>query len=34
VQGWTYYLLPEKWSSRLDFTYIINDSDQVSIELY
>jgi hypothetical protein len=34
MQGGTYYLLPEKWSPQLDFTYIINDSDQVSIELY
>jgi hypothetical protein len=34
MQGGTYYLLPEKWSSRLDFTYIISESDQVSIELY
>lgn len=34
MQGGTYYLLPEKWSPQLDFTYIINNSDQVSIELY
>ena len=34
MQGGTYYLLPEKWSPQLDFTYIINSSDQVSIELY
>jgi hypothetical protein len=29
-----YYLLPVGWSPHLDFTYILNVSDQIRIELY
>lgn len=34
MRSGTYYLLPARWSQHLDFTYIINDSDQTRIELY
>ena len=34
MQSGTYYLLPQGWSPRLDFTYIIIQNDQTSIELY
>jgi hypothetical protein len=34
MQSGTYYLLPQDWSSQLDFTYIINENDQMNIELY
>ena len=34
MRSGTYYLLPVGWSSHLDSTYVIDDSDQVRIELY
>lgn len=34
MQSGTYYLLPQNWSPQLDFTYIINENDQMNIELY
>jgi hypothetical protein len=34
MQSGTYYLLPQGWSPQLDFTYIIIQNDQTSIELY
>ena len=34
VRSGTYYLLPVGWTPRLSFTYILDDSDQIRIELY
>jgi hypothetical protein len=34
MQSGTYYLLPANWTSRLSFTYLVDESDQTRIELY
>jgi hypothetical protein len=34
VQSGTYYLLPVDWTPQLSFTYIVNESSQVRIDLY
>jgi len=34
IQSGTYYLLPVNWTPQMPFTYIVNDSSQVRIDLY
>lgn len=34
VRSGSYYLLPIHWSPRLDFTYIISNSDQIRVDFY
>ena len=34
IQSGTYYLLPLNWTPQMPFTYIINDSNEIRIDLY
>jgi hypothetical protein len=34
IQSGTYYLLPVNWTPQMPFTYIVNESSQIRIDLY
>ncbi len=34
MRAGTYYLLPVNWSTQLDYTYVLNQSDPIRIELF